>query len=518
MRLLALALTITAATAAPLPAQVLGTIDFPNSGKPEAQDPFIRGVLLLHSFEYEDAAKAFQEAQSVDPDFALAYWGEAMTYTHPLWNQQDLEAGKEALEKLAPSAAARRAKAGTDRERGFLATAEALYFAIGSKARRDTLCAAAFERLMNANPADDEPKAFYALWLMGLSQGVRNVPTYMHAGALAEEVYRHNPRHPGALHYIIHAFDDPIHAPLGLYAAREYSTIAPDAAHAQHMTTHIFLALGMWKETVRQNAIAAGPDSITWKPGHYTAWLVYALQQQGKFEAAWKLLDRMRQNLASAPAAARASYMLSMRGHYMMDTERWTGPVGSWVLDTAGVSAGPRAIDAYTVGTTQLQLGHPDRASGRLTVLEHLAVVGQDSVYEGNNSVAAILATQLRARLLWTVGNRDSALVLLRQAAEREDALPAEFGPPVVVKPTHELLGEFLLAAGRPADAQLEFSRALALAPGRSRSLLGLARAARAASDMPAAAKAVDQLERNWSGADPALPMLTELTQLRVAR
>ena len=518
MRLLALVLTITAA-AAPLPAQVLGTIDFPNSGKPEAQDPFMRGVLLLHSFEYEDAAKAFQEAQSVDPDFALAYWGEAMTYTHPLWNQQDLEAGKEALERLGPSAAARRAKAGTDRERGFLAAAEALYFANGSKARRDSLCTAAFERLMSANPADDEPKAFYALGLMGLSQGVRNVPTYMRAGALAEEVYRHNPRHPGALHYIIHAFDDPVHAPLGLYAAREYSTIAPDADHAQHMTTHIFLALGMWEETVRQNAIAAGPDSVTWKPGHYTAWLVYALQQQGKFEAARKLLDRMRQNLASAPAAAQASYMLTMRGHYMMDTERWTGPVGSWVLDTTNVPPIQRAIDAYTVGTTQLQLGHPDRAAGWLTVLEHLAVVGQgDSVYGANNRVPAILATQLRARLLWTVGNRDSALVLLRQTAEREDALPAEFGPPDIVKPTHELLGEFLLAAGRAAEAQPEFARALALAPGRSRSLLGLARAARAAGDMPAAARALDQLERNWSGADPGLPMLAELTQLRVAR
>lgn len=519
MRPLALALTITTAATAPLAAQALGTIEFPNSGKPEAQDLFMRGVLLLHSFEYEDAAKAFQEAQSVDPQFALAFWGEAMTYTHPLWNQQDLSAGREALEKLAPTAAARRAKARTDRERGFLAAAEALYFGSGSKARRDTLCAAAFERLMRANPDDDEPKAFYALWLMGLSQAVRNVPTYMRAGALAEEVYRHNPRHPGALHYIIHAFDDPTHAPLGLHAAREYSTIAPDADHAQHMTTHIFLALGMWEETVRQNVLAAGPDSATWKPGHYTAWLVYGLQQQGKFEAAGRLLDRMRQNLASAPAVARVNYMLVMRGLYMMDTERWTSPVGSWVLDTSNVPPGPRAVDAYTVGTTQLQLGHPDRAAGSLAALERLALVDQkDSVSGAVSSVPSILATQLRARLLWTVGNRDSALVLLRQAAGREDALPAEYGPPEIVKPTHELLGELLLAAGRPAEAQLEFTRALELAPGRSRSLLGLARAGRAAGDMAAAYQALDHLDRNWSRADPALPMLPELVQLRATR
>jgi tetratricopeptide (TPR) repeat protein len=517
MRHLALALTI--ATTAPLAAQTLGTIDFPNSGKREAQEPFLRGVLLLHSFEYEDAAKAFREAELVDPDFALAYWGEAMTYTHPLWNQQDTVAGQEALMRLAPTSAGRRAKVTTDREKGFLAATEALYFGDGSKARRDTLCAEAFERLLKANPTDDESKAFYALWLMGLSQAVRNVPTYMRAGALAEEIYRHNPNHPGALHYIIHAFDDPVHAPLGLHAAREYSRTAPDADHAQHMTTHIFLALGMWEETVRQNAIAAGPDSLDWKPGHYTAWLVYALQQQGKFDAARRILERMRQNLAAAPGVARASYLLVMRSHYMMDTERWTSPIGGWVLDTANVPPGPLAIDAYTVGITQLELGHPERATKPLAALDRLATMDQgDNVYGANASLPGILATQLRARLLWAQGSRDSAIVLLRQTEAREDALPAEFGPPDIVKPTHELIGELLLTLDQPKEAQREFARALELAPGRSQALLGLARAAQAAGDTAAELRALDRLEHNWSGADSGLPMVLQYQQLRAAR
>jgi len=517
MRHLALALTI--ATTAPLAAQTLGTIDFPNSGNRDAQAPFIRGVLLLHSFEYENAAKAFREAEQADPDFALAFWGEAMTYTHPLWNQQDTVAGRDALLRLAPTSTSRRAKAATDREKGFLAAAEALYFGDGSKARRDTLCADAFERLLKANPTDDESKAFYALWLMGLSQGVRNVPTYMRAAALAEEIYRHNPNHPGALHYIIHAFDDPVHAPLGLYAAREYSRVAPDADHAQHMTTHIYLALGMWEETVRQNAIAAGPDSLNWKPGHYTAWLVYALQQQGKFDAARRILERMRQNLAGAPSVARASYLIVMRAHYVMDTERWTSPVGSWVLDTANVPPGPRAIDAYTVGTTLIQLGHPERATGPLATLDRLTTLDQeDNVYGANPSLPAILATQLRARLLWAQGGRDSALVLLRQTGGREDTLPAEFGPPDIVKPTHELIGELLLALDQPKEAQREFARALELAPGRSLALLGLARAAQAAGDTAAERRALDRLDHNWSGADPGLPMVLQYQQLRAAR
>jgi predicted Zn-dependent protease len=203
----------------------------------------------------------------------------------------------------------------------------------------------------------------------------------------------------------------------------------------------------------------------------------------------------------------------------MMDSERWTGPIGAWVLDTANVSPVPRAVDAYTVGTTQLQLGHVDRAAAPLATLERLAAADQgDSADAANGGVPTVLAMQLRARMLWAVGNRDSALVLLRLAGGREDALPAEFGPPDIVKPTHELLGEFLLAAGRPAEAQAEFTRALDLAPGRSLSLLGLARAARATGDVAVAQKALDQLERNWSLADPALPMVLDFRQLRAAR
>jgi hypothetical protein len=207
--------------ASPLAAQDgrLGTIRFPNSGTKAAQKPFVRGVLLLHSFEYQGAATAFREAQRLDPHFALAYWGEAMTWTHPIWDQQNVDSARAVLARLASSPDLRRARAPTPRERGYLEAVEILY-GDGAKARRDTLYSAAMARLSEAYPRDLEAKAFYALSLMGLSQGTRNVPTYMRAGALAEEVFVANPDHPGAAHYIIHAFDDAVHAPLGLRAAR----------------------------------------------------------------------------------------------------------------------------------------------------------------------------------------------------------------------------------------------------------------------------------------------------------
>src|SRR5688572_10517215 len=266
-------------------AQKLGTISFPNSGATAGQAPFIRGVLLLHSFQYDEAAVAFREAQTADRGFALAYAGEALTYTHPVWNEQDTSAARAVLMRLAPSAAIRRDKAKTSREKMYMDAVEALY-GPGTKPKRDTLFAAAIERIVAEHPEDDEAKVFLALALLGLNQGERDVRTYMRAGAIAEEVLRRNPEHPGAAHFVIHAFDDPVHAPLGLWAARAYSRIAPGALHAQHMTTHIFLAMGMWDDVVSQNVIASGPQRERWRAGHATSWLGYGYLQQGRFDEA----------------------------------------------------------------------------------------------------------------------------------------------------------------------------------------------------------------------------------------
>jgi len=233
------AAVLVVASAAPLHAQDLrlGTIDFPNSGAPAAQHAFIQGVLLLHSFEFEDAATEFQQAQKADPTFALAYWGEAMTYNHPLWKEQDGDAARAALARYASTAEAREARAPTERERGFMQAVDALY-GRGDKTERDARYMERMKQLSAAYPKDLEAKAFYALSIVGTKNGDRDFATYERAAEVAKEVFAANPRHPGAAHYIIHSYDDPVHAHLGLEAARAYSDIAPDAAHAQHMAAH----------------------------------------------------------------------------------------------------------------------------------------------------------------------------------------------------------------------------------------------------------------------------------------
>ncbi len=237
---------------------LLGRISFPNSGSQAAQGPFIRGVLLLHSFEYDDAIAAFREAQRLDPAFALAYWGEALSYNQPLWYNENVEKARAALARLAPTPAARQAKAPTAREKGYLDAVEKL-FATGAKSARDQAYADRMGQLSRANPQDDEAAVLYALALLGtIPSGQRNLPVSLKAGEIAAAVLKRNPQHPGAAHTVLHAYDDGEHAARALEAARIYAKIAPASSHARHMPSHAFLPLGLWDE-------AATSDEAAWQ-------------------------------------------------------------------------------------------------------------------------------------------------------------------------------------------------------------------------------------------------------------
>jgi tetratricopeptide (TPR) repeat protein len=479
----------------------LGTIDFPTSGSPAAQPHFIRGVLFLHSFEYESAAEEFREAQHLDSGFAMAYWGEAMTYTHPVWNEQDVAAARQVLNRLASTAEARKAKARTHREQMYLAAVESLY-GDGSKARRDTTYSAAMQQLVGAHPDDMEAQAFYALSLLGLNQGVRDVPTYMRAAAIVEPIFEKNPDHPGAAHYIIHAYDDPAHAPKGFKAARAYSKIAPGAAHAQHMTTHIFLAMGMWDDVASQNEIAVGHDHDTWTPNHYTIWLHYAYLQQGRYARAKEMLEMMRQHAGAKPPVRQLWGLADMRGQYLIDTEDWRSPITSWNIDPSPLGDDGRRYWASVTGYAAIKRGDRASAESALKVLSEVDSADKDE------SPNYVMELEVKALMRLADGAREEAVTLMREATKRADALPVDFGPPSIVKPPHELFGEILLELGRAKEAQGEFRKALELAPKRARSLLGLARASAVAGDSKSAREASTELRAIWHGADSAVASL----------
>jgi tetratricopeptide (TPR) repeat protein len=233
----------------------LGVVEFKVTGKKSAQPFFEKGLLLLHSFQYDDAAESFREAIHHDTNFVMAYWGEAMTQTHALWRHQDADKAKAILIQLDSTDVGRVNKAVTPLEKDFIRAINILY-GPGKKAENDSNYAVFMGKLHEQYPANDEVTAFYSIALLGSVQVGRNDAVYEHAAQMAKEVLAHNPNHPGALHYLIHAYDDPKHASNAVLTADTYAKVAPDAAHALHMPTHIYLALGMWDKVISSNIAA----------------------------------------------------------------------------------------------------------------------------------------------------------------------------------------------------------------------------------------------------------------------
>ncbi len=318
----------------------LGHVDFSTSARsPAAQGHFTRGLLLLHSFEYPEAASEFREAQKLEPGFAMAYWGEAMTQNHPIWNERDPAAAKAILERLAPTPEQRLAKAPTDREKGYLSAVETL-FAEGDKLDRDKAYAEAMRKLHEAFPGDDDAACFYALSLLGTCEGECNVAIYEQAGSIAEEVFSRRPDHPGAAHYVIHCYDDPEHAEKALPAARAYSKIAPAAPHALHMPSHIFLALGMWDEVIASNRAswkASGKTSY-----HALSWLQYAELQEGHFEDARNSFREMVEAVRKDTSVSARTHLVAMRAAQIVETDGRDAEALATAVDTADLPSAHR--------------------------------------------------------------------------------------------------------------------------------------------------------------------------------
>ena len=586
--LLAAVLTLTLPASAA--SQDLGAIDFPTSGSPAAQPLFIKGVLLMHSFEYDDARQAFVEAQKADPAFAMAYWGEAMTFNHAVWQRTSPDLAKAALNKLAPTAEARRARAPTEKEKDWLAAVERLY-GTGEKLARDLAHADAMKRMLEKYPGDDEVRTFYALALLGTSHGGRDFSIYMRAAALVEQVYAKNPQHPGAAHYLIHAYDDPVHAPLGLRYADAYSKIAPAASHALHMPSHIYVAMGMWEESAAINersvkAADARRDEkkldVDARGFHALLWLVYSYTQQGRYDDARAVLGQMEAAAKESGSERTRSHLALARAGWLIETRKWgeakaplmakglpkdaaiadlfaigfaalrsgnrgagstalkqmaalmesapvnlapvrpgPGAAGARPLPPGVTPIGPRAVPAP--GTSQAAPQAPQApsapqapGSGHEAHAPPQAAVGLPTAgAAGDIRVPQVMAQQLEALLLFSEGRREEALVLARQAAIVEAGLPFEFGPPVPVKPVNEQVGEMLMDLRRPKEAMEAFELSLKRNPKRALSLLGLARAARAAKDTATAERAYGELREIWKKADKTLPELKEIGALR---
>lgn len=493
-----------------------GSTTFPNSGAEAAQEPFLRGVLMLHSFEYGDARAAFKQAQEIDPDFAMAHWGEAMTHNHPVWMEQDREAALDALRDLASTPEARLEEAPTEREKAYLRTIHVLYGAGNdapmSKEARDDAYAEAMADLAEQYPDDLDAQAFHALSILGTAHEGRDFATYMRAAAIVEEVFDENPQHPGAAHYLIHAYDDPVHAPLGLRPARIYADLAPAATHALHMPSHIFFALGMWDrgaasnvdsyEAARATAEARG-QALDGGGYHALHWLHYVRLQQGRYEEARSVLQTTRKH-ATDPNAS-TSYATYMQWYmpltYVLETQQWDRLDA--LLDAMEVD--PSALG--TRGTVSLHAGRGFVAArrGDLSMARSGLSEAKSALGDSDAKALRIQVQELEGLIALKEDDATRALDRLQTAARLEAERPLDFGPPFPIKPAPELYGEALLALDRPTDALAQFNKTLERYPDRARSLWGKAQAATQAGETNVAQEARLTLTAQWQNADPSV-------------
>ena len=457
----------------------LGEVSFPISCAPAVQPQFNRGVALLHSFAYTDAANAFQAVAQQDPHCAMAHWGIAISYFHQLWDLVSPATTPIAQKEIKQ---AQQIEAPSERERQFI-NALALIFQDMTipYPTRALNYEHAMRDLAAANPKDTEAQVFYALAL--LSTASPNDKTHANqkkAAELLEPLDRAYPQHPGIPHYLIHAYDNAELAPRGLPAARVYAQIAPSAPHALHMPSHIFTRLGLWDDSIASNLAAqqaAHHQGDTGEELHAMDYLVYAYLQLGRDQDAAHVIQQLRNmpNLDEGDfKIAYASTAIPIR--YAVERGQWAD--AAVIVPPTRASPQVVATAVWAQGIGLARSGHATQAQARI---ESLRQIEDQLRSSGNQYWAAQVAIMKREVMAWSAqanSKPEEAAALLRASSDEEDAiekLPVTPGP---IIPAREQLGYLLLEQNHPTQALKEFERALADAPGRRSALQGEARAA----------------------------------------
>jgi tetratricopeptide (TPR) repeat protein len=486
----------TAKDSAETASDQLGHVDFPNSCKPEAQPALLKGVALLHSFQYQESESAFKAATDLDKNCAMAHWGAAMALYHQLWDFPGKRTLKEGLESVEE---AQKLGAPTPRERGYIAAAAAFYQDDEkiSHVQRTTAYSQALAQLHSAAPGDVEASAFYALSLVALAdEDVDATANRKKAMAILEPLFQQHPDNPGVAHYLIHATDRPQFASEGLAAARAYAKIAPDSSHALHMPSHIFTRLGLWQESIASNiaatAAAAHASDMHQSESHYQThameFLDYAYLQTGQ-ESKARALSAEEMTVPASGEGEKADHKAVIDARNVLELHRWKEAAELTVPEhrnSRDIIYWARAIGAARSG---------DVASAKTDVekLKEAVAHREGESMDTGYDVSSETATDLREAQAWLAyagGDSANAITLLRAAADREDAK----GLDSTTIPAREMLGDLYMELKKPSEAMAAYKVVLAEAPNRFDALLGAAQASQAESDTHSARNYYSQL------------------------
>jgi len=502
-------------------AEKLGNVHFPVSCLPATQPQFDRAVAMLHSFWYPQGLNTFAEIAKTDPSCAMVYWGIAISRrANPMVGAPG--AGPDALKDAVEAASnARLAGAKTQRERDYIAAIEMYYNDWEKRDYRTRVLAyeKAMEDVYLHYPEDREAAVFYALAIDEAVNVLPPDPNFMRqqkAGAILEKVLAANPEHPGALHYLIHAYDFPQLADRGLAAARQYGDVAPAAPHALHMPSHIYSMLGMWQESIKANQAAL---SVSKGYAHALDFMVYAYLQMAQDIEAKRGVDRNMELLKSQGAAGAAAAnptgavlagytaLAAIPARYAIERGAWTEAAGLEPVHSTPVAD---SITYFARAMGSARSGNLDAAQKNIEQLKQI----EEGLLEAKDEYwAQQVQIQRNAAAAWTAyaeGKKDAATKLMRTAADLEDGSEKHVAMENRLWPMRELLGDLLLEANEPGLALKEYEASLQSARNRYRGFYGAAKAAQRSGDLEKARIYYGKLVALCSNADTQRPELTE--------
>src|SRR5438094_877019 len=523
-----------------------GKVDFPISCTPAIQSEFARGVALLHSFFYEEARRIFTSVAEQDPKCAMAQWGIAMTWWHPIWTPptpDEMNAGKAAIAK------AMGMYAGTDRERGFI-TALNVYYntpdsstggAVGQSCHgpvgpRDRVIA--YERAMrqprDKYPDDFETQTFHAFAILAVGYATPNDTTLskqLQAGAMLEKLWKSNPNHPGVVHYLIHCYDYPALAQRGLAAARSYDSIAPWVPHALHMPSHIFTRLGMWDESIAANRSSADAsrtyaamrhrDATEAEELHALDYMAYSYLQEAQDTKAKEIVDFAATVRKTNPELefSGAYALAAIPTRYAFERNDWAAAAALTIPNLPHWSSFPfmEALIEYGHALGRAHIGDLDGARKAIARMRQLRDATKDPKFDYFKNH---LEVQMQAASAWVAygeGKKDEAIEMLHRSADAEDVLGKHPVSPGAFVPIREQLGSLLLELGQPKDAQREFEAALKIYPGRFRGLYGAALAAEQTGDKENAGRYYAKLAAQTAKSNGSRDELNHVRDYRAA-
>src|SRR5436309_3096890 len=524
-----------------------GKVEFPISCASSVQSEFSRGVALLHSFFYEEARRVFTSLAERDPKCAMAQWGIAMTWWHPIWTPptpNEMSAGKAAIEK------AMAMKGVTDRERGFITALNVYYNTPDSSAAapvgqschgpvgtRDRVVAyeKAMRELRDKYPDDFEVQTFYAFAVLATGYATPNdtsLSKQLEAASILEKLWKQNANHPGVVHYLIHSYDYPQFAKRGLTAAQTYDSIAPWVPHALHMPSHIFTRLGMWDESIAANRASAEAsrayaamrhrDATEAEELHALDYMAYSYLQEAQDTEAKKIVDLAAKVRNTNPELDfSAAYALAaIPTRYAFERNDWAAAATLTVPNIPHWSSFPfmEALIEYGHALGCAHTGDLEGARKAIARMQQLRDATKEPRFDYFKNH---LDLQMQAASAWVAageGKKSEAIEMLRRAADAEDILGKHPVSPGAFVPIREQLGSLLLETGQSKEAQHEFEVALKIYPGRFRGLYGAAQAAEKNGDKKNASRYYAKLAAQTANATGSRDELNHVREFRAAQ